>query len=140
MICSHVSFIGLLQLLFFFFFNIIILFSPSIFQTGPKMHCISTSTILEFLSYTFNVFSAFFKISLLLIFSINSFLILTDDHFLTIFLEFVSWNFQVQWSWTLSNSTGDIVVRTVTWAEPTTKITRFTNWNTTQVSADTQHD
>lgn len=60
---------------------------------------------------------------------------LTNNQVVTVKLVF--WNFQVQWSRTLSNPTRDIVVRTVTRTEPTAKVTRFTNWNTTQVSTDT---
>ncbi|KAH3667161.1 hypothetical protein OGAPHI_002810 [Ogataea philodendri] len=46
----------------------------------------------------------------------------------------------VQWSRSLSNSTRNVVVGTVTWAEPSPKVSGLTNRNATQVGTDTQHD
>ena len=37
--------------------------------------------------------------------------------------EFVWWDFQVQWSWTLTNTARSIVVRTVAWTEITIEVT-----------------
>lgn len=54
--------------------------------------------------------------------------------------ELVGRDLQVQWGRASSDSTGDIVVGTVTWAEPTTKVTSLTDRDTTQVGTDTQHD
>jgi len=64
--------------------------------------------------------------------------ILTNDEL--IFSKAVLRNFQVERSRSLTDTTRDIVVRTVAWAVPTTVVTRFTDWDTTQVSADTKHD
>lgn len=63
-------------------------------------------------------------------------LILTNDHEF-ILGEAVLGNLEVQRSRTLPYTAGDIVVRTVAGAEPATKVTGFTNGDTTKVSADT---
>jgi len=65
--------------------------------------------------------------------------ILTNNK-LVFFREIVLWHLQVQRSRTLSYTAGDIVVRTVARAEPTTKVTCLTNRDTTQMCADSQHD
>lgn len=64
---------------------------------------------------------------------------LTNDK-LVFLWEIVLGDFQVQRRRSFPHTSRDIVVRTVAWAEPTTKIACFTNRHTTQVSADTQHD
>ena len=61
---------------------------------------------------------------------------LTDDH-AVVAEEVVLGNLEVQRSRTLPYTAGDIVVRTVAGAEPATKVTGFTNGDTTKVSADT---
>lgn len=63
---------------------------------------------------------------------------LTNDKALAI--EGVLWDLEVKRSRTLSNSTRNVVVRTVARAEPTTKVTGLTDRDTTQVSADTKHN
>lgn len=61
---------------------------------------------------------------------------LTDDH-AVVAGEAVLGNLEVQRGGTLSGTAGDVVVRTVAGAEPATKVTGFTNGDTTKVSADT---
>ena len=61
---------------------------------------------------------------------------LTDDHAVVV-AEAVLGNLEVQRSRALPYTAGDIVVRTVAGAEPATKVTGFTNGDTTKVSADT---
>jgi hypothetical protein len=51
--------------------------------------------------------------------------------------ELVLWNFEVQWRGSLSYTAGDIVVGTVTGAEPSSEITSFADGYTSQVCADT---
>ena len=63
-------------------------------------------------------------------------LILTNDHEF-ILGEAVLGNLEVQRSRALPYTAGDIVVRTVAGAEPATKVTGFTDGDTTKVSADT---
>ena len=61
---------------------------------------------------------------------------LTDDEGVFV-RELVCRDLEVQGSRTLANTTGDVVVRTVAGAEPTAKVTGFTDGDTTEVSADT---
>ena len=80
---------------------------------------------------------------------------LTNDKLLLIVVESVLWDLQVERSGTSSNSTRDIVMGTVTRAEPSSVISSLSNRDTTQVGAgrqscsicamrrnipDTQHD
>ena len=51
--------------------------------------------------------------------------------------EAVFWNFQVHWCWSLSYTARDVVVTTMTRAEPTTKITSLTDRHATKMCADT---
>lgn len=62
------------------------------------------------------------------------------NHQLVVLGKVVGWDFQVQRSGSLSYTARDIVVRTVARAEPTTEITGFTNGDTSQMCAHTQHD
>lgn len=87
---------------------------------------------LECFSLFFFIFFLFYHLSFY-----HDFL-LTNDKLVVI--EFIFGNFKVKRSRTLSDSTRDIVVRTVTGAEPTVVVTSLTDGNTTQVGADTQHD
>ena len=61
---------------------------------------------------------------------------LTDDHGL-ILREVVGRNFEVQRSWALPYTSGDIVVRTVAGTEPAAEVTSLTDGDTTKVSTDT---
>lgn len=64
---------------------------------------------------------------------------LTDDEGL-ILGEVVLGNLQVEGGRALSNTAGDVVVRTVAGAEPAAKVAGLADGHTTQVGADTQHD
>jgi hypothetical protein len=61
---------------------------------------------------------------------------LTDDE-LALLWELILWNLEVQWRWTLSDSTRDIVVGTVARTEPSSEVTGLTDGDTSQVRADT---
>jgi hypothetical protein len=80
---------------------------------------------------------------------------LTNDELLLIIVERVLWDLEVERSGTSSNSTRDIVVGTVTRAEPSSVVSSLSDGYTTQVGAvisslsrkvktcdspDTQHD
>lgn len=65
---------------------------------------------------------------------------LTDDQLLLIVIEGVLGDLQVERSRASSNSSRNIVVRTVARAEPSSVISSLSNGDTTQVGADTQHD
>lgn len=60
---------------------------------------------------------------------------LTNDKLLLVVVEGVFWDLEVEWSGTSSNSTRDIVVGTVTWAEPSSVITSLSNGDTTKMGA-----
>lgn len=62
------------------------------------------------------------------------------NHQLIFLGEIVGWDFQVKRSGSFSYTARDIVVRTVAGTEPTTEITSFTNGDTSQMCAYTQHD
>lgn len=64
---------------------------------------------------------------------------LTDDQGVVI-REVVRWDLQIQRRRALSDTARDVVVGTVTWAEPAAEITCLADGHTTQVGADTQHD
>jgi hypothetical protein len=61
---------------------------------------------------------------------------LTNDDLVAL-LEGVSRDLKVQWCGSLANTSRDIVVRTVAGAVPSTVVTSLTNWDASQVSADT---
>jgi hypothetical protein len=63
---------------------------------------------------------------------------LTNDKLLLIIVESVLWDLQVERSGTSSNSTRDIVMGTVTRAEPSSVISSLSNRYTTQVGANCQ--
>lgn len=87
-------------------------------------------------------FSFFFVFFWLLFYHLSLFFYhdfrLTNDKLAIV--KFVFGDFEVEGSRTLSDSTGDIVVRTVARAEPTVVVTGLTNGDTTQMGADTQHN
>jgi len=56
-----------------------------------------------------------------------------------VFLEEVFRHFKVERSRALADAARDIIVRTVAWAIPATKVTGLTDGYTAQVCADTQH-
>lgn len=70
----------------------------------------------------------------------TEFAVLLTNHQFVVLGEVVLGDFQVQWCRTLSYTTRDIIVRTVARAEPTAKVACLTNWDTTKMRADTQHD
>jgi hypothetical protein len=51
--------------------------------------------------------------------------ILTNDQSVGFLRKFVWWNFQVKRSWSFTNTARDIIMRTMAWAEPTTKFTSY---------------
>jgi hypothetical protein len=61
---------------------------------------------------------------------------LTNDELLLVIIELVLWDLQVERSGTSSNSSRDIVMGTVTRAEPSSVITSLSDRYTTQVGAD----
>jgi hypothetical protein len=75
-------------------------------------------------------------LSYLLIYIPKKFARLTNDH-LAVLREVIHRNLEVERCGTLSYAAGDVVVRTVARAEPTTKVTSFADGDTSQVSADT---
>jgi hypothetical protein len=60
---------------------------------------------------------------------------LTNDELLLIIVERVLWDLEVERSGTSSNSTRDIVVGTVTRAEPSSVVSSLSDGYTTQVGA-----
>jgi hypothetical protein len=60
---------------------------------------------------------------------------LTNDELLLVIVELVLWDLQVERSGTSSNSSRDIVMGTVTRAEPSSVITSLSDRYTTQVGA-----
>ena len=61
---------------------------------------------------------------------------LTNDNLVAL-LEGVGRDLEVQWCGTLADTSRDIVVGTVARAVPSTIVTSLTNWDASQVSADT---
>ena len=53
---------------------------------------------------------------------------LTDDEFVLL-REIVFWDLEVQWGWASSHTSRNVVVGTVTWAEPSSVITRLADGN-----------
>lgn len=64
---------------------------------------------------------------------------LTNDNLVAL-LERVGRDLEVQWCGSLTDTSRDIVVGTVARAVPSTIVTSLSNWDASQVSADTQHD
>jgi hypothetical protein len=60
---------------------------------------------------------------------------LTNDELLLVVVKGVLWDFEVKRSGTSSNSTRDIVVGSVTRAEPSSVVTSLSDRDTTQVGA-----
>lgn len=60
---------------------------------------------------------------------------LTNDKLLLVVVELVLWDLQVERSGTSSNPSRDIVMGTVTRAEPSSVITSLSDGHTTQVGA-----
>ena len=61
---------------------------------------------------------------------------LTDDDLVTL-LEGVVRNLKVKWCGSLADTARDIVMGSVAGAVPSAVVTSLTNWDTSQVSADT---
>jgi hypothetical protein len=61
---------------------------------------------------------------------------LTNDDLVAL-LERVGRDLEVQWCGSLTDTSRDIVVGTVARAVPSTIVTSLTNWDASQVSADT---
>lgn len=60
-------------------------------------------------------------------------LYLTNDKLLLVVVKGVLWDFEVERSGTSSDSARNVVVRTVTWAEPSSVISSLSNRNTTEM-------
>jgi len=65
---------------------------------------------------------------------------LSNNKFVLHLTELVSGNFEIQRSRTFSSTARDIIVGTMAWTKPSSKVTRFTNGYTTQMSTYTEHN
>jgi hypothetical protein len=63
---------------------------------------------------------------------------LTNNNLLLVIVEVVLGNFQVERSRSTTDTTGNVVVGSVTWAEPSSVVSSLSNGDTTQVRAESQ--